>query len=93
MDDETDSGVKRNVLDDADLFARHVLSYELGALTWSSNKADDQPVKTTKSQLLQLLQKSAPSAFDVPSNTALVFDFMAVLQSTVLVHHGKRLLY
>ena len=32
MDGQTDSPAKRNVLDDADLFARLVLSYELGPL-------------------------------------------------------------
>ena len=48
-------------------------------------KANGQPVKTTRSQLLHLLEKSAPSASDVPPNTALVSDFMAVLQSTVPV--------
>ena len=83
MDGETDSGAKRNVLDDADFRARHVLSYGLGALPWSLAKADGQPVKTTKSQLLHLLEKSAPSASDVLPNVALVLDFMAVLQSTV----------
>ena len=51
MDGKTDSGAKRNVLDDTDLFPRPVLSDELGALPWSSAKADGQPVKVAKSQL------------------------------------------
>ena len=62
MDCETDRDAKRNLLDDADLLARHVLSYELGALPWSLAKAYGQPVKTTKSQWFHLLKKSAPSA-------------------------------
>ena len=60
---------------------RDVLSYELGALPWSLAKSDDQPVKTNKSQLLALLEKVIPSVTDVPISTAVVFDFMAVLQA------------
>ena len=52
MDIETDSGAKRNVKDDTDLFFRPVLSYEHGALPWSLAKANGQPVKMTKPQLL-----------------------------------------
>ena len=85
LDGETDSGAKKDVLDDTDLFSRHILSYELGALQRSLAKADGQPVKTTKSNLLHLLEKSAPSPFDVPPNAPLVLDFMAVLRSTVNV--------
>ena len=83
MDIKTDSGAKRNILDDADLFARHVLSCELGALPWSLTKANGQLVKTTKPQLSHLQEKSASSASDVLPNAALVLDFMAVLQSAV----------
>ena len=67
------------------MFAHHVLSYELGALPWSLAKVDGQPVKMTKSQLLHLLEKSVPSPSDILLNTALVLDFMAVLQSAVPV--------
>ena len=49
-------------------------------MPWSLAKANGQPVKTTKSQLLHLQEKSAPSASDVLPNAALVLDFMAVLQ-------------
>ena len=71
MDADTGSYSKRNVFDKADLFASHVLSYELGALLWSLAKADGQPVKTTKSQLFHLLEKSASSLSDIPLNAAL----------------------
>ena len=60
---------------------RDVLSYELGALPWSLAKSVGQPVKTNKSQLLALLVKVTPSVTNVPISTAVVFDFMAVLQA------------
>ena len=63
------------------LYMRDVLCYELGPLPWSLTSVDGNLAKTTKSKLLDLLEKDSPPAENVPGNATWRIDAMALLQS------------
>ena len=64
---------------------REVLCFELGPIHLAIEGVDDILVKTAKSSLLEVLEKELPAAENIPHDTALVIDGMAVLQSLTSV--------
>ena len=60
---------------------RRVFQFSLGPLPWSLATPDGQLAKTTKSTLLNLLEKDVAPQEEVPANAAWVVDAMALLQS------------
>ena len=60
---------------------REVFQYSLGPVPWSLATPDGQMAKTTKSTLLQLLEKDCDPIEVVPNDAVWVVDAMALLQS------------
>ena len=60
---------------------RHVFNYSLGPVPWALATPDGQLVKTSKSTLLETLEKDCKPAESVPSDAAWIIDAMAILQS------------
>ena len=64
---------------------REVLEFELGPVPWSIACASGTLVKTNKSVLCNTLEKGINPVEDIPSDSAWIFDGMAIIQAVTKV--------